>query len=318
MFPHLKRPFRSGYIDTLSSTPGGQLSNAVFGAVPECSRKPFLWVFCFGLAFGGKIAFVERGNFFCLIDLEGQTKTGPKDHSCGWVQMTTARTKLHAELTALLQNPVARDLDAEILRLLSGFRLQYKNNPTGSAASLTARQALSDRLKKLATERSKDVMGAVAEALDDYRMQRKPGGKKAPRPAKAKLDPAVRAVQRKEAAQGASRVGASGEDPGSASGPNAVGARPSSGKAVKRTKRAPEPVVARAAARKGVTRSECPKCHSMGVVLARSYAEDEYYSCIYCGWQGFKAAIPGQEQDNLAARLLGIYNTSPDDDGNID
>ena len=49
----------------------------------------------------------------------------------------------------------------------------------------------------------------------------------------------------------------------------------------------------------------------MGVVLARSYAEDEYYSCIYCGWQGFKVAPPGEEQDSLAARLLGIYKTEP-------
>jgi hypothetical protein len=52
----------------------------------------------------------------------------------------------------------------------------------------------------------------------------------------------------------------------------------------------------------------------MGVVLARSYATDEYYSCIYCGWQGFKPPDAIEGQDSLAARLLGLYN-SPSEEG---
>jgi hypothetical protein len=60
------------------------------------------------------------------------------------------------------------------------------------------------------------------------------------------------------------------------------------------------------------TRSECPKCHSMGVVLARSYAADEYFSCIYCGWQGYKSPEAGDADDSLAARLLGLYSGAAD------
>ncbi|MFZ9888694.1 MAG: hypothetical protein ACO3JL_14435, partial [Myxococcota bacterium] len=56
---------------------------------------------------------------------------------------------------------------------------------------------------------------------------------------------------------------------------------------------------------RGRTRAECPKCHSMGVVLARSYAGDEYFSCIYCGWQAYKAADENDPTASLAMKLLG-------------
>ena len=57
--------------------------------------------------------------------------------------------------------------------------------------------------------------------------------------------------------------------------------------------------------RRTKARAECPKCHSKGVVLARSYAGDDYYSCIYCGWQAYKPA-DGEFDSPLAAQLLGM------------
>ncbi len=51
-------------------------------------------------------------------------------------------------------------------------------------------------------------------------------------------------------------------------------------------------------------RGECPKCHSMGVVLARSYNGDEYFSCIYCGYQTYRAAMDLEYDLPLAAELL--------------
>ncbi|MES2504075.1 MAG: hypothetical protein V4534_04270 [Myxococcota bacterium] len=51
-------------------------------------------------------------------------------------------------------------------------------------------------------------------------------------------------------------------------------------------------------------RGECPKCHSMGVVLARSYSGDEYFSCIYCGYQSHRAAMDLEFDLPLAAELL--------------
>lgn len=57
--------------------------------------------------------------------------------------------------------------------------------------------------------------------------------------------------------------------------------------------------------KRGRTRGECPKCHSMGVVLARSYSGDEYFSCIYCGWQAYKPTEEDDPNASLAVRLLG-------------
>ena len=51
-------------------------------------------------------------------------------------------------------------------------------------------------------------------------------------------------------------------------------------------------------------RGECPKCHSMGVVLARSYNGDEYFSCIYCGFQTYRAAMDLEFDLPMAAELL--------------
>lgn len=51
-------------------------------------------------------------------------------------------------------------------------------------------------------------------------------------------------------------------------------------------------------------RGECPKCHSMGVVLARSYNGDEYFSCIYCGYQTYRAGMELEFDMPLAAELL--------------
>ena len=35
------------------------------------------------------------------------------------------------------------------------------------------------------------------------------------------------------------------------------------------------------------TRGTCPKCRSVGIVLARAYGGDDYHSCIYCGYQAY-------------------------------
>ena len=51
-------------------------------------------------------------------------------------------------------------------------------------------------------------------------------------------------------------------------------------------------------------RGECPKCHSMGVVLARSYNGDEYFSCIYCGYQTYRTTLDLDFDLPMAAELL--------------
>jgi hypothetical protein len=51
-------------------------------------------------------------------------------------------------------------------------------------------------------------------------------------------------------------------------------------------------------------RSQCPKCRSFGIVLARAYIGDDYHSCIYCGYQAYlKDGDPSLDLP-LAAKLL--------------
>jgi len=47
------------------------------------------------------------------------------------------------------------------------------------------------------------------------------------------------------------------------------------------------------------------------VVLARSYTQEEYYTCIYCGWQAFKPFEEANADSPLAARLLAQRPPQP-------
>ena len=223
--------------------------------------------------------------------------------------MTTARTQLHAQLIALLQDPKNDKLADEVNSILSGYRLQFKSKTaSGRQQPQTARQALGERLQLVAKQGPDDLASTLALILDDYRMQHK-----APSKARAKKNakPGVGADKQQARAELPASASANATSGKATAGKVAAPSAPAASPAKPKKSRA-QPVVARPSSRRGVTRSECPKCHSMGVVLARSYAEDEYYSCIYCGWQGFKVAPAGEEQDSLAARLLGIYKREAD------
>ncbi|MFH1809445.1 MAG: hypothetical protein ABIJ09_11920 [Pseudomonadota bacterium] len=206
--------------------------------------------------------------------------------------MSTARAKLHTDLVKMLGQKSKSDLAGQLDELLTAYRVQYKK--PGDPSRQTARDALRDDLVAVASKPGKDLMAQIAAVLDEYRMQAKTSGpsegKKAPRkkaaPAAASATPAAAApAPRGAKAAPTPRAAAASARP-AASGAPAAGA----------------------GSQRSTSRSECPKCHSMGVVLARSYATDEYYSCIYCGWQGFKPAEAMEAEDSLAARLLGIYS----------
>lgn len=53
------------------------------------------------------------------------------------------------------------------------------------------------------------------------------------------------------------------------------------------------------------SRGKCPKCHSLGVVLAQSSGGDGYFSCIYCGFQAYQSQVGTDLNWPLAAELLG-------------
>jgi hypothetical protein len=59
------------------------------------------------------------------------------------------------------------------------------------------------------------------------------------------------------------------------------------------------------------SRGQCPKCRSMGVVLARTYGGDDYCSCIYCGYQAHIKASDAKLDLPLAAEILGATFGDP-------
>lgn len=212
--------------------------------------------------------------------------------------MTTAREKLYEEILALAGAPPSATAEADVRKIMGRYRVQTKPGvhvPEG----ITARDALGARLLELLRENPPDFNEKVGAAIDEFRMQVKQRG--------AAQKPAPAAPKPKAAAKPATPIPvrpaaeARAERDGEARSPARAAEEPSDA----RPRRMVSEPVAGGPRKRGRTRSECPKCHSMGVVLARSYAGDEYYSCIYCGWQAFKPADDSDPSASLAVRLLG-------------
>ncbi len=245
--------------------------------------------------------------------------------------MKTAREQLFDEVTALLQRPA--EAAGEMKKIMGRYRVQTKPGVEVGAAA-TARDALGDRLVGLIKAGGDDepTKQKIGTTIDEFRMQLKqasdakpstststsssplsPSTKPPPRaPLPAKPLPAKPTLQTssplaKKPATSTTPTPPTPSTP-AASAAAAAAARPAVtlgvGEAPARPGRGAEPVAGGPRARKKA-RAECPKCKSMGVVLARSYSGDEYYSCIYCGWQAYKPADEDDPNASLALRLLG-------------
>ena len=257
--------------------------------------------------------------------------------------MTTAREKLYEEMVAMVATPAGPSAEGEIRKVMTRYRVQTKPG-VDIPAGTTARDALGDRMLELWRTQPPDIKTKIGTAIDEFRMQLKatssppgPAGN-ATRPPKPALGGAAASSARPALGGMGAMPGPAVEDdddgvdrtdprrpqPASNPGasPGAMAARPSTTNppvaalgvgdppAGMRTPgarpgRASAEPVAGGPRKRGRTRGECPKCHSMGVVLARSYSGDEYFSCIYCGWQAYKPTEEDDPNASLAVRLLG-------------
>ncbi len=228
--------------------------------------------------------------------------------------MTTAREKLYEEMVVIVATPAGPGADAEMRKLMSRYRVQTKPGvdiPPGT----TARDALGERLLGLWRSPQPDLNAKIGSAIDEFRMQLKSSSSppsKVPQPSAARprppgMGPPVPAVEDDDDR----RAPAPSAPPPRNDGARApvaalgVGDPPPPAPAARRPGRAVAEPVAGGPRKRGRTRGECPKCHSMGVVLARSYSGDEYFSCIYCGWQAYKPTEDDDPNASLAVRLLG-------------
>lgn len=207
--------------------------------------------------------------------------------------MATAREMLYDEFVAMSGSEPGPEATTLVRKVMARYRVQTKPGihiPDG----VTARDALGDRLLALWRQRPSNLHEAMGATIDDFRMQVKGAGSGAPKPPRrasppARTPPVVVAPPAAEM-----------PPPAPVSPPPAAPTTP----AFTRGRPVREPVGG-GPRQRGRTRSECPKCHSMGVVLARSYAGDEYFSCIYCGWQAYKPADESDPTASLAMKLLG-------------
>ena len=248
--------------------------------------------------------------------------------------MKTAREQLFDEATGLLVK-VADDGSAAVMRkIMARYRVQTKPG-VDIPAGATARDALGERLVDLWRAGGNDdaTRTKMGTLIDQFRMQLKQaGGDKAGPPGRSDAHgdsapervaappprprpdpvarPAASATARPEVRTPAAAVPAAKRPPAVAppAANKAAVAAPSVTLGVSeppmRPVRGPEPVAGGPRTRKKA-RGECPKCKSMGVVLARSYSGDEYYSCVYCGWQAYRPADDDDPNASLAIRLLG-------------
>ena len=181
-------------------------------------------------------------------------------------------------------------------RIMARYRVQTKPG-IDIPAGTTARDALGDRLLGLWRQAgTTDVSQTVGTTIDEFRMQMKGAGgtSSPPKPARAASRPTAPRSERADRAD-AKQVRTTALGPSDPPPPRAS----------LRSPRAIAEPVAGGPRKRGKSRGECPKCHSMGVVLARSYSGDEYFSCIYCGWQAYKPVDEDDPNASLAVRLLG-------------
>lgn len=255
--------------------------------------------------------------------LLSSSRTGSLRFSFEGDDVTTAREKLYEEVIGMVASPAGPSSEGEMRKVMSRYRVQTKPGvdiPPGA----TARDALGDRLLDLWRTQPADIKSKIGTSIDEFRMQLKSSGaaggagSSPPSPARAgqaararpatgpglPISPAVE--DEDQEGNGARAPSPPAREPPPSRPVTALGVGDAPSPAMRaRAGRATAEPVAGGPRKRGRSRGECPKCHSMGVVLARSYSGDEYFSCIYCGWQAYKPTDEDDPNASLAVRLLG-------------
>lgn len=178
---------------------------------------------------------------------------------------TTARDLLLMQVLSLVAKPFSSMSETQISQTLDRFRLQLKSG-VGVSDGKTARETLCADLTNCWRTADKNI----SSVIDRYRMQLKVQGKAK----KSKISKSKQTDEKMEFSPTAIKT---------------TRVEPLAGGPQKRSR----------------DRGQCPKCRSMGVVLAHSYSGDDYFSCIYCGFQAYKASLDSELDLPLVAELLG-------------
>lgn len=214
--------------------------------------------------------------------------------------MATAREKLLQALTAIISQPFSDDGRNSLNRLLNSYRVQSKPGED-LGKDQTARDSLGQKI--ITAWKEADVLDrkALGRIIGSFRMQLKQGLKRGKVAAAgdrlaskdvAKSETVVRSNAKQSSAKYENAYFQDKKDSGIVSN-DAIAGGPK---------------------HKSGIRGHCPKCKSSGIVLARAYGGDEYYSCIYCGYQAYLSNQDQKLDLPLAAELLGGPFLDPDMD----
>lgn len=208
--------------------------------------------------------------------------------------MATARERLLQALTAIISQPFSEEGKIALLRLLNSYRVQAKPGESIDK-NQTARDALAEKIIETWKKQSPVEKKNLSRLISTFRMQLKQGlsrnklvdGKSIIVDANDGRDQ-LRGLSRSEIKENAAKhENAYFQD--KIDSPDVIKSAPIAGGPKQGSN----------------ARGQCPKCRSIGIVLARAYGGDDYYSCIYCGFQSYLKGADPKFDLPLAAELLG-------------
>lgn len=216
--------------------------------------------------------------------------------------MATARERLLQALSAILSQSFNEEGKASLNRLLNSYRVQAKPGEV-IAKEITARDALSEKIIELWKKNHSLDKKVVGRIISSFRMQLKQGLTRN-KLFDSKNERTLEGLENDGSSKGLSR---------SQIKENII--KHENAYFKEKTGNNPEIKAIAGGPRQGSSRrGQCPKCRSMGIVLARAYGGDDYHSCIYCGYQAYLKGNDPKLDLPLAAELLGPAFAETDDD----
>lgn len=217
--------------------------------------------------------------------------------------MATARERLLQSLGAIISQALTSETKVALKRLLNTYRVQAKPGEAQSQ-DRTARDVLADQIIAAWSNKGSLHKNEVELLISPFRMQLKQGlmrGKPYEERPDGDDDPTTKSFspnpKRSKIQENINRhQNAYFRD---------------KGQKISDLTNIP---IAGGPLQKAGGRGQCPKCRSKGIVLARSYGAEDYYSCIYCGYQAYLKSMDQKVDLPLAAELLKVTLGDPEQD----
>jgi len=216
--------------------------------------------------------------------------------------VATAREKLLQSLSVIISQAFTPDAKVALKRLLNTYRVQAKPGELQSKEN-TARDALADQI--VAAWINKGILDKrdLEHLISPFRMQIKQG-----------LFRGKSYEERMDHEERPLRPNINHEMPRRSKIQENINRHQNAYFRDKGLKKRDKDSIAGGPLEKAGGRGQCPKCRSMGIVLARSYAAEDYYSCIYCGYQAYLKSMDQKVDLPLAAELLQVTLGDPEQD----